>query len=282
MDAEFTYDLAYWSEIVRALYPDVRDAPQEGALAPAVLETLRSKSERPHLEAQPVDAFVLGLGEPSRRDVTKINGLPYRPRTQPWPHLHGSPVPFLAQIRLCESRDWLPVSPPGDLLLLFADFDDGLFDVEFEWQSLGITDLPTAADVPTPEVAFLTAYGVRHRTVDYLAESWGLEPDGWPVVKPESYPLVNGFPCRLTSPIRVSAMGNDEPPDGLEGVDIAFCIDIHTPLLFPSTLPHPFVNHPSPLTEGESARYRLTTGTHGLWIGIEHDGTCHFDAPTWG
>ncbi|HEY1066750.1 MAG TPA: DUF1963 domain-containing protein [Pirellulales bacterium] len=285
LDPEFTYDLNRWTAIVRALYPDVRQAPSEGALAPAVFEALRSMSERPHLEAQPVDAFVLGLGEPSRRDVTKINGLPYRPRTQPWPHFAGSPMQFFAQIRLRESRDWLPGPLPGDLLLLFADLsEDQGFEVEFEWQNLGIADLPSAADIPTPEVKFLTAYGVRHRTVNYLPQYRGIKPNGFPLVKPDGYPNVNGFPCKIYTPIVISALGTESAPEELEGCDIAFYVGMDTPLSFRPTLRYPFVNRPSPATEAEaeSEAYRLTTDTHGAWVGVERDGTCHLYAPRWG
>ena len=43
-------------------------------------------------------AFVWGLGEPPRRECTKIGGLPYWPSQRPWPQSQGGyPATFLAR-----------------------------------------------------------------------------------------------------------------------------------------------------------------------------------------
>ena len=67
----------------------------------------------------PVDRFVFGRGEPAERHLTKVNGLPYRPRSRPWPHdFTGRPMTFLAQLSFVDSSDHMnPL--PGDVMLIF-------------------------------------------------------------------------------------------------------------------------------------------------------------------
>jgi len=101
----------------------------------------------------PTDVFLFALGEPPRRDVTKVGGLPYRPRTRPWPMApDGQPMVYLAQYRFSESRDIAP-PVPGDILVVFVrDFCMGSVSpqeyLHFEWYPLGLEDLPQIHDVP--------------------------------------------------------------------------------------------------------------------------------------
>lgn len=119
----------------------------------------------------PTDIFIFGAGEPDRRDVTKVNGLPYRPAGLPWPlRADGEPMTFLCQYRFTESKDIIG-ELPGDVMLVFVIekgiyLDEGVF--HFEWYPLGLTDLIQACDVPKPSWEFVTCYGVRHRSVDYV------------------------------------------------------------------------------------------------------------------
>jgi hypothetical protein len=125
----------------------------------------------------PVDVFVLAYGEPERRDITKIGGLPYRPADKPWPVSveSGKEMTFIAQFRFTESKDIVgPV--PDDILLCFFD-ETAVYDSEsfpgppvFEWYPLGMENLISSEQLPTPQFAFPTCYGVRHRTVDYVDE----------------------------------------------------------------------------------------------------------------
>lgn len=125
------------------------------------------------LPATKCDIFVFAEGESPRRDVTKVNGLPYRPAGRPWPtSTDGDPMTFLAQFRFTESRD-LVGQTPGDLLLVFAT-DDSLLPFDqpqesllFEWYPLGLGDLVGAEACPPPRWRFAHCHGVRHRTVDY-------------------------------------------------------------------------------------------------------------------
>lgn len=115
------------------------------------------------------DIFLLARGAPPARDLTQIGGLPYRPRSDPWPVSQaGKPMNFLGQLRFAESRDLLG-GVPGDLLLVFVD-EPWIEQVVVEWRMLGLEDLATAADVPAPPAwEFVHCYGVRYRVREYVA-----------------------------------------------------------------------------------------------------------------
>ena len=107
-------------------------------------EALKGTSD---LAAVPCDIFVFAQGEPTRRDVTKVNGVPYRPAALPWPvTADGAPMTFLAQFRFTESAD-LTGKLPGDILVVFISDDDLYpFDqpqetLRFEWYPLGLNAL---------------------------------------------------------------------------------------------------------------------------------------------
>ena len=109
--------------------------------------------------------------EPGRRDVTKVDGLPYRPRALPWPRARDAlPMTFVAQFRFVESRD-IVREVPGDLMLVFMHEQLPLVDdpdaIRIEWFDQGLTDLVTLEETPPPAWVFPTCYGVRHRTCDY-------------------------------------------------------------------------------------------------------------------
>lgn len=69
----------------------------------AVVEQLRAKAFAGGRcdpgRAIPTDVFVFSLGEPARREVTKVGGLPYRPAADPWPtHPSGRSMTFIGQL----------------------------------------------------------------------------------------------------------------------------------------------------------------------------------------
>jgi hypothetical protein len=142
------------------------------------LEHARAEAARLHDlgRSVPTDVFVFGLGEPSRRDLTKVGGMPYRPAAIPWPvGVNGEPMRFVAQWRFAESKD-ITGDLPGDLLLFFVDniqdlpwLHDDEKQFRFDWYNLGVTDLVTEDNVPLPDSSFksVTCFGIRHRTVDY-------------------------------------------------------------------------------------------------------------------
>ena len=122
-------------------------------------------------ESVPTDVFIYGLGEPTRRDVTKIGGLPYRPAEKPWPRTHdGIDYTFIAQFNFSHSHD-IVGSTPGEVLLLFAKdnvmANNDSESLIWEWQPANLNCLITHQEIPQPSWEFVTCYGVRHRSLDY-------------------------------------------------------------------------------------------------------------------
>lgn len=148
----------------------------------------------------PTDVFLFSKGDSPLPHLTKIGGVPYRPRGLAWPQdCHGCPMVFLAQICFAESKDHIG-QLPGDVLVIFAqmvltpfwsrpslsfEYDESLY---FEWHRLGIEDVMPPEDVPAspryhvnrwPPAPLLSAepseppvfpqcYGSSYRTVDYV------------------------------------------------------------------------------------------------------------------
>ena len=52
----------------------------------------------------PTDAFVLAVGEPKRRDVTKVGGIPYWPAAREWPRHTGGRAEWHLNLSNCFSR----------------------------------------------------------------------------------------------------------------------------------------------------------------------------------
>ena len=147
----------------------------------ACVEQFRRKARPEALgPSVPVDVFVFAFGEPQDRGATKVGGLPYLRAGDKWPVDDGGvPLTFVAQFNFTESIDIVPPLP-GDLLLVFARNEGGGPGTEiytgdppffhFEWRNTEECELIGPDTVPTPAQNFLTGWGVRHRTVDYLDE----------------------------------------------------------------------------------------------------------------
>ena len=132
-----------------------------------------------HNRSLPTDVFVWGEGEPEKPYLTKIGGLPYLPKELPYPtDANGQPYIFVAQICFVDSKDIVPLSLPGDVLLIFVKHDgwDGEYlqchepdDMHFEW--IRIADQPLWNPQTMKENGFRsvepTFFGVIHRTLDY-------------------------------------------------------------------------------------------------------------------
>lgn len=138
--------------------------------------------------AVPVDVFVMAEGEPPDRHVTKIGGLPYRPARSPWPTTEaGTPMSFLAQIDLTDSKD-LVGELPGDVLAVFTpDSDNYIESLHFEWQRLGLKEVVSPEEVPEQAWRPDPCYGHICRTVSYPE---GEEKLDSPASK---YPLCRGL-----------------------------------------------------------------------------------------
>ncbi|MGD9646381.1 MAG: DUF1963 domain-containing protein [Pirellulales bacterium] len=201
------------------------------------------------------DVFVLALGEPERRDLTKVGGVPYRSSSAPWPLAKsGKPMTFWCQFRFTESRD-IFADLPGDILLVFVEdhtvsYGDPVDFVHFEWQPLGLTELIEPQDVPPPEWTFVTCYGVRHRTVDYK-ESRAVEQlsrvmPGFPLSDPASARRIE-FVARLIG-LKVGGLFTSLDADlilsdDLPGAPLCMVADI-----VPSSYGrYPWINHPEPI-----------------------------------
>jgi len=177
---EFTFNLEEWRAILRPFKASLGKRQGSLIVGPSdlvCLEDLRAVVAGQHDlgPSVPTDVFVFALGEPKRRDVTKVGGAPYRPTDEPWPEWEdGSPMTFLCQYRFAESHD-LVGDLPGEVLLVFVKDDTFHEDlrqetVRFEWYPLGIEQLIAKQSVPEPRWPweFVECYGVRHRTVDYV------------------------------------------------------------------------------------------------------------------
>jgi hypothetical protein len=191
MAEEYLLNIDDWTSqfTLETYYDNIPHAHITNLIGPfdfAIIEQLRRmiRDKVSTGRAVPADAFVLALGEPEFRHVTKIGGVPYRPAEKAWPACSGpsandahwqtrppagSPMTFLAQFCFAGSADFLG-RLPGDVLLIFAE-DRDAFDrpesVHFEWHPLGISDLVAEENVPQPGWHFVKCFGYRWRTEDY-------------------------------------------------------------------------------------------------------------------
>jgi hypothetical protein len=159
----------------RLIEPDFISGPRDIA----ILEQLRDEVFQDGIAHKRLttDVFVWSSGEPARREVTKIGGLPYRSLAKLWPiDISGKPMTFLAQICFCDSRDLVPALP-GDVLLIFAmteEWQHGAYGISwghadalaFEWAALGDAPLVTAEEIPDTSLHYLPCYGTIYRTWD--------------------------------------------------------------------------------------------------------------------
>lgn len=170
---------AEFEQYVQLAYP--KREPVTSPIEMAVFEQLRLEEQLPGNVAKrvPCDVFVFAEGEPPRRDVTKVGGLPYWPRNRKWPTRKGKPMAFVAQLNFADSRD-LVQDLPSNLLLVFTQAGHvGHTDPEYlqaEW--VEPTDaLVESGDIPATGDRLSAAYGVRHRTWDLPIDLHSLEDD---------------------------------------------------------------------------------------------------------
>lgn len=134
----------------------------------AIVEQLRREAlDLKKWKTVPTDVFVFAKGEPSRREVTKVGGLPYWPAGKPWPlRRNGQPMSFVGQFNFTDSLDL--VGPlPGDVLLLFLADEGVCPPIHLEWAKVIEQPLISPAEVPKTAFEFLPCYGAIHRSVDY-------------------------------------------------------------------------------------------------------------------
>jgi hypothetical protein len=200
------------------------------------VEVLRDRHALRRGTASPTDVFVFGKGEATRRDGTKVGGLPYWPADRRWPKDEaGTPYRFLAQFNFADSRDLLVELPGEVLLLLVQEGDDWLYEpdrIHFEWLPLGLT--PIASFPPSWTVnPGGTFFGAIHRSADYPDASETAEKSG--VRGHEDLPIVNGT--------KIGGL-----PHLIQSVDLEgeFLCQLSSIQAAPYA-PYPWVNDPVPL-----------------------------------
>jgi hypothetical protein len=236
--------------------PDVGGSSITGPADIVLLEQAREEAFAglPELERVPTDVFVWNRGEPARREVTKIGGLPYRAAGKPWPKtISGTPLTFVAQFCFGDSRDIAP-KLPGDLLLIFtlgvetryenevtyypaldnAENED--FDTIFEWVNLGDFPLTTRTELPQTGWKILPCYGTIYRTCDY------------PTIDGFAYPHIADYIPPIVGGTKIG--GLCPPLVGEEDIPGEFLCALGS--VFPDVgKPFPFLNEPVPLTYEE-------------------------------
>lgn len=237
-------------------------------------------------KAMPIDVFVMAEGEPADRHITKIGGLPYRPRNKPWPRTaEGQPMTFLAQFCFSDSKD-LTGHLPEDVLLIFTPGEGYQESLVFEWYPLGLKNLMDANAAPLPSWRFPPCYGHIFRTVGFPRAK----------VKPEHYPAYceNGWLTfqglhvdELQWLFQYQATQIGQAPFLIEFEDAELPIEGRLLCTLNSvqpaaTDPFPWVNHPLPLfakDQRERPGYydHLTFGDLGsLYFSMTEDGQLHY------
>lgn len=171
-------------EQLQAQYPQPPDDVWNISTASNLLtwENLRAQHEIAAPDAVPCDIFLWGIGEPPDRRLTRVGGVPWLPKSIPWPTFGDTAGTFLCQFDFRDSKDLhgqlAGTSLPGDLLLVFvADCNSAMTgeaeDLQFVWVSADEVDVYTQDDVPAgaPSFEFVTAWGARFRSKD-MPSQW--------------------------------------------------------------------------------------------------------------
>lgn len=166
----------------------------------------------------PCDLFLWGRGEGPDPRMTRIGGVPWFPRTQPWPMAGGAPMAFVAQFNFEDSVD-IVGETPAEVLLLFTADPARLQGVEpprmqLVWVPARLDDPLDASSMPdrAPSVPF-EAFGARLRTADH-PKAWGLSHDIPEVVDESAWKLPTLWGTKIGG-VPFTSRGNlMEAPDG--------------------------------------------------------------------
>jgi hypothetical protein len=255
LDASYTYNEVHWEKLfpLDAYYLARGNRPSASSVvSPCNLAyNLQLRAEHQAgiygYASLPTDIFIFGVGDAARRDVTKINGLPYRPSGMRWPHTRdGKPFTFLAQFRFRESWDILgPL--PGDILLAFVKDELPVSDdpeaFYFEWHSADLdpATLVQASETPPPGWPFFKGFGVRHRTVDF----------------PNTQPVFADIPSRhLLTTLKGTKIGGVSCNQNIEtSVTGQFLCSLGS-ICCSFDTPYPWVNHPDKVSHSQAIEKR--------------------------
>ncbi len=164
--AEYRSNKAY-AALIKRLEPhgDIVRVPKNIA----VIEQARSQmaAEFATVERVQTDVFLWARGEPTDRRTTKVGGLPFWPRSNPWPIAEGGgPRRFYAQFCFADSSVPFDVIRDKVLVLFGGSGYPDSSTLEYHWVSASETDLVSTSDVP-PSSNFHAYHGQIHRTWDY-------------------------------------------------------------------------------------------------------------------
>ncbi|GIK15644.1 MAG: hypothetical protein BroJett003_06080 [Planctomycetota bacterium] len=228
----------------------------------AVNEQLRREAigDTARADAVPTDVFIMAVGEPPRREATKVGGLPYWPVNRKWPAARdGSPACFLAQINFADSRD-LTGELPGEILAVFdcGEAWRGLEsdELHFEWVTPSAHAL--IGTVPCAEKSPNAVFGVIHRTYDLREVPSALQDS-------------RSYSMNRLAVIQATKIGGlppwTQPPAELPGRYIATLGSVHPA----HEIRFPFLNVEEPLSEyGDD---HLMWGDVGnLYLFLQNDG----------
>jgi hypothetical protein len=240
---------------------EIVTAPRDLAIA----EQLRREAlAGQHARGVPTEIFVFGRGEPTRREATKVGGLPYWPAWQNWPcSSDGRPLSFIGQLCFADSQD-IVGKLPGDVLLIFGPrgseyLDPDESELEVFWRNIDDGDLIEPSAIPETEFPIPPSYGVIHRTSDY----------------PGTESLLGGYrEAELLAVLEGTKIGGAprwiQYPEPLPG---RFLCALGS-LAFPVDMPYPFVNVPEPI--GDMGVHGPMWGDMGtLYAFLDSDDTLH-------
>lgn len=226
----------------------------------AVIEQLRREvwGNNTSADAVATDIFVMARGEPPRRDLTKVGGLPYWPAARPWPMgRDGEPMVYLAQFCFTDSRD-LVGDIPGDVLVVFdkgrAYGELNADDLHCEWvRQTGdalVNTAPRSAESPW------ACYGVIHRTFDVPVPEDFWRKRSMTLLKALQATKIGGLPPWV------------QPPDEVPGRYLATLGSVN-----PAPGKFPFINVPEPEGHSYFERRDLMWGDVGnAYLFLQSDG----------
>jgi hypothetical protein len=135
------------------------------------------------LETSKSDVFVWGAGAGPKPYLTKIGGIPYRPRELPWPNKKGQPYQFVFQIYFGDSKDIIKEPVPGDVMVVFGNGEDfwggKQDDILIEWHKVDEkVTLFESKDVPKPSFYIPELYGCICRIPEYAQSMAAFDLEG--------------------------------------------------------------------------------------------------------
>lgn len=183
-----TFDLDLWT---RHFPLDAAERPKGTWISSpselAIIEQIRAKAAqtRDLGPATPADVFVWSIQHTETpAPLTQLGGTPWRSAAKPWPHGNkGQPLHFIGQISFVDSRDIVPFDLPGDVVQLFASFDEHhVLDWEglaLEWSTTELSNPIKPLDCPLGCRLPISLRAVVHRTSQYPQAGAMLDDLGW-------------------------------------------------------------------------------------------------------